>query len=231
MKNLFYIIRSYRTSPKSPLVLTQKLIDIAVGLMLGDLHAELKTPRNYTRLQFKQSSKHLEYFQHLYQLFIEYVGSIPKELVVKGGLPHMGDTLYLAIKFNTLSLTCFNMFREFFYDPQGVKILPHNIDVLLTDTGLAYWFKDDGYFHRKCFAFCTESFTQEKNERLVKILKDKFDLDCLVTPHTNGPRLYVKASSRDKFIELVKPHLIPLFYYKLGIKSISKPPLICIVSL
>jgi LAGLIDADG DNA endonuclease family len=55
---------------------------------------------------------------------------------------------YGAIKFVTLSLplvldcpkarACFNIYRELFYNSEGKKIIPENLEELLTARGLAY---------------------------------------------------------------------------------------------
>lgn len=73
---------------------------------------------------------------------------------------------------------------------------------------------DDGYKSAKGFYLCTESYTLEENQRLVQILKNRFNLDCGVHTHTNGHRLYVFSSSKDKLLKLIKPYLINHFYYK-----------------
>jgi len=46
--------------------------------------------------------------------------------------------IYTAIKFQTLSLPCFNIYRNLFYDLNGIKIIPDNIEELLTPVSLAY---------------------------------------------------------------------------------------------
>lgn len=210
-------VRSYRTSAKAGSILPQELINVLIGQMLGDLHAERKTSRNNTRLQINQTTKHTAYIQHLYNLLEQYVGSVPKMYTYSGGLPHMVGKKYTILKFCTLSLPCFNMFRELFYNDDGVKILPPNLGDLLTASGVAYWFMDDGYKAGNNFVFCTESFTLAENEQLVAIMKINFGLDCLVRRYTNGYRLYVQTYARYKFIQLVKPHMIPMFFYKLGL--------------
>jgi hypothetical protein len=57
---------------------------------------------------------------------------------------------------------------------------------------------DDGYKHRKALYISTESFSLDENQFLVKILKNKFDIDCSVHPTTNGPRVYILSSSRER---------------------------------
>jgi hypothetical protein len=74
---------------------------------------------------------------------------------------------------------------------------------------------DDGYKSAKGVYIATESYTYNDVEFLCKILKNKFSLEC--SPHlcTNGYRLYIFSSSKDKLIQLVKPCYLEHFYYKL----------------
>jgi hypothetical protein len=45
---------------------------------------------------------------------------------------------YSSVLFATLTLPCFTFYRELFYNLQGKKIVPLNINQLLTPRGLAY---------------------------------------------------------------------------------------------
>ena len=45
---------------------------------------------------------------------------------------------YSSVNFQTLSLPCFNYYKETFYDEKGLKIIPLNIIELLTNKSLAY---------------------------------------------------------------------------------------------
>jgi hypothetical protein len=47
------------------------------------------------------------------------------------------------------------------------KIVLINIQQLLTDRGLAYWYKDDGYKSVKGFYICTEYFSLNEIELLI----------------------------------------------------------------
>ena len=73
---------------------------------------------------------------------------------------------------------------------------------------------DDGYKSVSGFYLCTESFSLSDNHKLKNIIKNKFNLDCGVHKHTNGYRLYVFSSSKDKLLQLIKPYLLTHFYYK-----------------
>jgi hypothetical protein len=187
--------------------------------MLGDLGCERPNLNCNTRLQFKQGDKQLSYIEHLYILFKDYCKSPPIMLIKYDNRPSK-NKVYKAIKFNTRSLPCFNEFRELFYNDKGVKIIPNNIGDYLTAKGLAYWFMDDGYKSVNGFYFCTESSTYTLNENnfLVNLLFEKFELNSSVHKHSNGYRLYINPKSRDKFNELIKPYLLPIFFYKLELE-------------
>jgi hypothetical protein len=89
-----------------------------------------------------------------------------------------------------------------------------NLEEIIAARSLAYWAMDDGYKSANGFYFCTESYSLDDNYKLSKILKNRFNLDCGVHKHTNGHRLYVFSTSKDKLLKLVKPYLINHFYYK-----------------
>lgn len=207
------LVRFYRKSAKFDLTLTSELEEIIIGLLLGDLFAEKIKPSSNTRLQFKQSNKNKAYIDHLYSLFKEYCNSEPK--VTSSMEKRPGRTeLNVSIKFWTSSLPCFNKFRELFYDSSGKKFIPLNLEEIITQRSLAYWVMDDGYKSSNGFYLCTESYTLEENHKLSEILKNKFNLDCGVHKHTNGHRLYVFSTSKDRLLELIHPYLIDHFYYK-----------------
>lgn len=215
MKSLLSFVRNYRTSPKAHLVLSQKQVDILIGTMLGDAHAERKTPRNNTRITIHQTSKHWFYVKHLYELFGEFTGSMP---IALSSYHEARQQTYNSMKFSTLSLPCFNQIHDMFYDANKLKVLPANLESILTAEGIAYWFMDDGYKHDYQLAFCTESFSQSENETLKGIFENKFGIKCSVRPTTNGPRLYILGDSKAKFTALVKPYMLTEFLYKLGDK-------------
>jgi hypothetical protein len=95
-----------------------------------------------------------------------------------------------------------------------VKYIPNNLEDFITARSLAYWLMDDGYKTTSGFYLCTESYTLDDNLKLSKILKNKFNLESGIHKHTNGHRLYIFSSSKDRLLELVKPYLIQHFYYK-----------------
>jgi len=145
---------------RKALTLSTEQKEIIRGSILGDLHAEKRNKNGNTRLQFHQTTAHLGYINHLYDIFSDFTGSPPVTVTSFDNRPNKQSETY-STKFNTLSLPCFNEFRAAFYNLQGIKIIPAHLMDLLTIRGLAYFYMDDGYFNPSTggFYFCTESFT------------------------------------------------------------------------
>lgn len=208
-----FLIKNYRTSSKHHLEVTKILDEIIIGSLLGDLTAEKRNINSNTRLQFKQSEIYKEYIFHLYELFKDYTGSPPIILSKFDKRPNKMK-IYKAIKFQTLSLPCFNYYKEIFYNSENKKIVPINISEILTTRGLAYWLMDDGYKYKNGFYICTESFSNEDLLLLIQVLKYKFNLECSIHKHSNGQRIYILSSSKSKLINLISPYFLPVFNYK-----------------
>lgn len=211
-----FICRFYYKSPKFDLILPSNLHEIIIGLILGDLSVEKRFINSNARLQFKQSIINKIYIDHLYLLFQNFCGSPPKVISKFDNRPNKMKE-YSAIKFQTLSLPCFNIYRELFYNTDGIKTLPHNLEELLTAKGLAYWIMDDAYKFRNGLYISTESFSFNENQNLTYILKSKFDLNCNVHKHSNGYRIYINSSSIYKLLNQIKPYLLNHFYYKFNL--------------
>ena len=217
----FEFARCYRVSKKAHLKLTLELDELLIGCMLGDLTAERPKITSNTRLHFKQSKINKDYVDHLYSLFKEYCGSEPN--VMSSFDSREGkQKVYTSIKFQTLSLPCFNYYREIFYNKEGTKIVPENLENILTAKGLAYWVMDDGFKSNEAFYIATESFTQSEHEIIVKTLKNKFSLNCSYHKTTNGLRTYFYKDSTIKLYKLIEPFLLKHFKYKFSALETKK---------
>jgi hypothetical protein len=137
--------RSLTNKEREQFTLSQKLKQIAVGLLLGDLNAEKQKTSKNVRLRFVQGTVHKEYLLDLFERFKDYCPVDPKII------NHLPDKItgkvHSSIRFSTYSLPCFNEFYDLFY-PEGIKIVPQNIAELITPIGLAFLFlliMADGY--------------------------------------------------------------------------------------
>jgi LAGLIDADG DNA endonuclease family len=118
------------------------------------------------------------------------------------------------VKFQTLSLSCFNKYRELYYNSSGIKIIPEFIINEMTPRSLAYWFMDDGYKTINGYYYSTESYSLDENNYLCYILNNKFNIESKPHKTTNGYRIYIPSSSKDRFKETISPFIISHFNYK-----------------
>lgn len=122
---------------RSKIYIQSPLDEIIIGLLLGDGH--LQRRHTNSRFIFAQSSlreHHLSYFWHVYSLFSPFLS---KEFQAKPRtfLDKRTNKTYGSIAFATLTLPCFNKYKDLFYN-YNKKIVPNNISQLLTPVGLAY---------------------------------------------------------------------------------------------
>lgn len=118
----------------------------------------------------------------------------------------------IAYRFTTRSLPIFtNLYNQFFL--KGKKKIPTNI--LLSPLTLAVWFMDDGSKSRSSVYLNTQQFSLEEQKLLQDILHKQWKIETTLNKDKEYWRIRVRVSSIKKFIELIKPYLLPQFYYKL----------------
>ena len=167
------LIKSKRLKKKEKeaMTLTSELKDILTGSLLGDLHGRLRYGK--VCFVFKQGIIHQDYLNHLYELFSHYCPSAPR---IGTGKPDVRTgKVYSSIVFATYTLPCFiELYNSFYVD--GKKIIPLNIEEMLTPLGLAYWIADDGSWNKvsKYLTFCTDSYSLAEVENLIKVRNTKF---------------------------------------------------------
>ena len=126
---------------------------------------------------------------------------------------------YDSLRIYTFSDHSLNDFWELFYR-DNKKIVPQSISKLLTDPlSLAVWFMDDGYKRNDCNAFRinTDSFKKSEQNVLCQVLKDNFGIGSSVHKKGKYWNIYIPQSSSKKFVEIVKPDIIPSMKYKIAL--------------
>lgn len=101
------------------------LHEIIIGLLLGDGHIQKRSVLGNSRFIYAQSSlrlHHINYFNHVLELFKPYLSNnfIYKE---KNFTDKRTNKEYKSVHFATLSLPCFNYYRNMFYDSNNLKIV------------------------------------------------------------------------------------------------------------
>lgn len=199
---------------KASFILSDNLREILVGLLLGDLHGRFRCGK--TSFCFKQGIIHDEYIYHLYEIFKKYCPSVPK---IAQSLPdsRTGEK-YTSIYFYTYTLPCFNELYHSFYISR-VKVIPENIGDLFTPVSLAYWIADDGCWNKigRYVSLSAESFTLKEVEFLIKVLNNKFNLNCYKCKNGTAYKIIIPSYSVSALQKLVSLQIPPMFRHKIGL--------------
>ncbi len=188
----------------------KEIYDFLFGALLGDCYGE-RLKSGGIRFRFKQSVIHKDYLFYLYNFLL-------KRGYVNNNLPsYQKDKLGSNYRFNTYTFSNLLWFYKIFYKNK-IKVLPSNDYLLLflTPLALAIWILDDSTFKGSCIKI-NSYFTKEEGERLVLILKLKYNIDSSININRNQYQLYIKGSSMKIVIDLVKPYFHSSMYYKLGL--------------
>lgn len=189
------------------------------GSLLGDGFAERHGKG--VRLTIHVSKRNITYLTFLqhYLLNFGYVSSrkpkISKSIGSKGHI-------YYSIKLRTWSFGRLEFLRKDWY-PKGVKVLPSNLELLITPLRLAVWAIDDSHFTGSGILLYTDSFTKEEIQRLGQILEDKFGLAWHLRLHRRKYwRIYIPAKAVPLFRTLTAPYFCESIKYKLGLLPHTK---------
>ena len=196
------------------------LNEILVGILLGDGHVQKRSLNGNSRFMYGQSSlgiHHLNYFKHVLNLFKPYLSETFK-LKEKTFKDNRTNNTYKSVNFATLSLPCFNQYKSLFYK-NNKKIVPINIQELLTPIGLAYWIMDDGSIQNKGLHLNTYAFNSEDVLKLKSTLENMFgnnSLKCSIHKHKKGNRIYIFGESMDILRNNISVHMHEDMLYKLN---------------
>ena len=180
--------------------------EVLYGLILGDLFISRKNSEN-AFIRFEQSIIHREYIEHLFERF-KYLCTATASLKTAERKALNTSSIY----FTTRQLTAITELHKLFYN-EGKKIVPLNIGSLLTERSLAYWAMDDGDNHRSGYTFNTSGFTLKDVKVLQAALNDNWGLETSI--HSRN-RLYVNSNSKNKLLNLIRPHFHHSMLYKIN---------------
>lgn len=201
---------------KDQISLPKELQEILIGLLLGDVYAQRRRTKGNTYLYFEQGLVHKNYLFHLFNLFKNYCRSEPRTS------DRLADKrtgkIYTRVLFSTYSLPCFNELHSMFY-PKGKKIVPLNIEKLLTPLGLVYWICDDGSYCKKhkYIRLATNSYTLQEVSLLLGVLSTKFNLDCYLVVAGSGYVITIAARSVLDLQPILKPIMPSMMMHKIGL--------------
>jgi len=154
-------------------------------------------------LEINHSIKQREYVEWKYNELKELVSTKPHKRFCNAGR--------IAYRFTTRSLPELTEIYRKFYEP-GHKIIPD--DLKIHPLSLTVWFMDDGCKSYRAIYLNTQKFNITEQKKLALMLKRQFDIKTSLNKDKKYYRLRIAVSSVGKFLELLKPYLLPMFCYK-----------------
>lgn len=197
---------------KRNLRLTDFQKEVLTGSMSGDGCLSLMPNGKSARLMIDQSYGHKDYVEWMWKIFRFWTNKPPRKIVRESW-----GKQYSKYLFQTFSHPELLNIRQFFYKGNK-KIVPENIDDILTPQGFAVWFMDDGSTKSKeCNGrlICTHGFTVNEIDRLTFVLNRKFGLICNSRRQIDGTEIYISAKSANNLFRLLNPFICDSMRYKL----------------
>jgi hypothetical protein len=187
-----------------------------VGHLLGDGNLTMTWSSKNPYFVFTQGLIRFNYAWDVFNNLKFLCKSMPRL-----GKSYRKGKTYYHIQVQTRSYPFLKDIYDAFYvgseTKQLVKIISAETFYWLNPISLGYWAMDDGsnttsgsgfYLHTKGFSFKDVYF-------LAGIMHYKFDIYSTVQNHENRPVIYIKAISKSKFFNIIKPYFHESMLYKL----------------
>ena len=207
-----------RKATESPL--TQKQKEILYGSLMGD--AKRMSPSS---AGFGHGTHQMEYLAWKFREFDSVASK--KSWKQSTATSKVTGRLIHGWRFYTHANTDIERIISQFY-ASGTKQITREILDNLTPLSVAVWFQDDGktdfYYRFKekggkrtpTPVFCTESFSKESCEEMQKWFEEKYQIQIrLKALGTIGLRCIVCNESVQDFFDIIRPHVLPMFQYKI----------------
>lgn len=190
--------------------------DVIIGSLLGDARLECRSEgKRYlvsARLRIHQSEKQKEYVLWKYEQLKNLVLKGPRRIKAGHDIRRKKD--WYSWYFHTKTLKEFGPLYHYFYS-NGEKVLPDNIEELLTPRAMAIWFMDDGSNTGESYTISTHCFSMKNQLQVLDILKQKFGVIATIQKDRSKLKIRIGRHEYQKFNQVIESHIIPSMAYKI----------------
>lgn len=209
--NKFIYNHHYKNNHKTILKFNFNQEQVLIGSILGDGCIQLRYKRCYSYIE-AHCLKQEKYLLWKNSFLNFYMGYTKHKLAKEGKQANIYK-----------SNISFKKYYNLFY-PNGKKIVTKEILDMLELLGLAVWFMDDGNYNywNKTIRIATLGFNLKENKIIQSYLKNKHNLKCGFEKRIKINTKYFLSfnqSETKKFIEVIKPYIIPSMEYKIGLNK------------
>ena len=197
-----------------------KTWEVITGELLGDGHISynlIKRPNINGRLEFTFSSKILSYVNYLKFDALSNICTNSSPTPWPNG-QEVNQYWFSTKRMESISILHSKWYRR--EQDKYIKIIPYDIEEIITPLSIAHWIMGDGYFYNSVI-LCTDNFSKNEVNTLINVLNHKFSLKATIRKRSNNNvtmwRIYISKTSLERLKEMVIPFFIPEMLYKLGI--------------
>lgn len=190
------------------LIVNDKQLEILAGCMLGDGYISKRGA-----VQIEQGSKQKSYLMWKYGQLKNITSVKPKQVF----RTKRNGTITSSYRFFLRQY--FIKWRRRIYR-NGKKIVNQELLKLLTPLSLAVWYMDDGCkSNNYTLIISTDSFSKNSIKKLRQHLKNEWGIVTRIKykrePNKTYERLTIGGENLVKFVNLVRPYIIPSMQYKI----------------
>lgn len=187
------------------------VISVLVGNLLGDGRGEKRGKSS--RFQIHISSRKMEYVSWVHGFFAERGYCSLEKPVVRKTIGRFNQ-IYYSVHFNLFSFKSLNYLYDLFYFDRK-KVVPANIESLLTEQALAVWIMSNGGKSADRLKISSKRLSQTESLFIQKAFSRRFSLEPIIKRDKGNFLLHFKEQDILTLFEIVKPHLLSCMYYKL----------------
>nr|YP_665643.1 putative site-specific DNA endonuclease [Nephroselmis olivacea]AAF03170.1 putative site-specific DNA endonuclease [Nephroselmis olivacea] len=210
---------------KKSLVLNDIQRECIIGTLLGDASIMKPLKNHYNpNIKWEQGIQNRQYIDHIYEIMHPWVGSPPVIRNIQGG----GVLDRQSVWFKTYQHPSFRFYNQEFYmqdsdlENRRRKRIPRLLHRWLTPRVLAYWFMDDGNLTPHGYVINTQCYPLHEQKLAAHVLGMNFGLEISIwkdriNSRSKSPsyKLYINASSRQSFTDIISPYILECMSYKL----------------
>jgi len=190
-------------------------LDVIIGSLLGDARLEcrsigVRSPIT-ARFRVHHGFKQKRYVFWKYEVLKDLTLKEPRE---SSWVNPKRDLHEISWYFHTKSTEDLGFLHSLFYK-DGVKIFPEEVFELLNPNVLAVWFMDDGSHNGTGLTINTHGFSMEEQLKIVEYLNENHKIHSHLVKDRSKFKIAIGMHDMDKFIDVIKPYVIPTMNYKI----------------
>ena len=208
-----------------PETFTAEQESVLYGSLLGDANLSIQKNGTNACLRMEQGIKQTEWLRWKFNVFQPWINSDKPSMYMNRTTA--GKTCP-SIKFTTVSTPLFTKHYHIFYN-DNVKVVNKAILEKVDTLALAVWFQDDGSYsysssnNQAHMKLATNGFNKFEQEMIRAYFHSKWNLDTYIaTDRTSTNETYhirLKSESQSRFVEIIRPFVIPSLEYKLDARA------------